>query len=459
MADLDLKTLKARGLSVLRMGPEAWYDLAASRGGGARFTLVFPHAVARQAVVRAPILIVLPGGKLGHSEYWFEDDRSRSPQLKLAWVRTIQAVATRQSRVSFDHVVSISPATVNELLGSDTPSRFKAAAADMLSSTAELQELSPKFGEWVLDRIGNFAANEGTLQRLTALVTKPKRFDGPLALQEDAVVLALRTFGASGAEAIHMDLSRRTTALATARAQENLVIEHDARWIPGWTLADSDITGRAVFEAGDDQLEVFTANREDLERVFGVDLIYLNLRRRSIVMVQYKMLEPLPRKERLVEGLFQPQTVKDEQEWIVAINDQFKKELARMEAFDQPAGEVSGSYRMNPSPFFFKLVRRLGSTNGAGIMMSLGHLQQLHASGALTGPRDGLRIAYSELQGHYLRSESFVELVRSGYIGSHSATTDALQTLIEATLSGGRSVVAAIQHAVPSSRSTGEGWS
>ncbi|HVC35286.1 MAG TPA: hypothetical protein VNL16_17365, partial [Chloroflexota bacterium] len=362
MADLDLKTLKARGLSVLRMGPEAWYDLAASRGGGARFTLVFPHAVARQAVVRAPILIVLPGGKLGHSEYWFEDDRSRSPQLKLAWVRTIQAVATRQSRVSFDHVVSISPATVNELLGSDTPSRFKAAAAVMLSSTAELQELSPKFGEWVLDRIGNFAANEGTLQRLTALVTKPKRFDGPLALQEDAVVLALRTFGASGAEAIHMDLSRRTTALATARAQENLVIEHDARWIPGWTLADSDITGRAVFEAGDDQLEVFTANREDLERVFGVDLIYLNLRRRSIVMVQYKMLEPLPRKERLVEGLFQPQTVKDEQEWIVAINDQFKKELARMEAFDQPAGEVSGSYRMNPSPFFFKLVRRLGST-------------------------------------------------------------------------------------------------
>lgn len=130
-----------------------------------------------------------------------------------------------------------------------------------------------------------------------------------------------------------------------------------------------------------------------------------------------------------------------------------------MEAFDQPAGDVSGSYRMNPSPFFFKLVRRLGSTNGAGIMMSLGHLQQLHGAGALSGPRDGLRIAYSELQGHYLRSESFVELVRSGYIGSHSATTDALQALIEATLSGGRSVVAAIQHAVPSARSTDESWS
>jgi len=89
------------------------------------------------------------------------------------------------------------------------------------------------------------------------------------------------------------------------------------------------------------------------------------------------------------------------------------------------------------------------STNGAGILMSLGHLQQLRGDGALAGPRGGLRIAYSELQGHYLRSESFVELVQSGYIGSHSATTDLLETLIQATLAGGRSVVAAIQTALP----------
>ena len=459
MAAIDLKTLKARGLSVLRIGPEGWYDLEASRGAGARFTLVFPHTVARQAAVRAPVLIVLPGGRLGRSDYWFEDDRTRAPQLKLAWVRTIQAVATRQSRVSFDHVMPISPATLDELVGSIAPGRFKASAANLLNSTSELQELSPKFGEWVLDRIATFPDNEGALQRLTALVNKPKRFDGPLAMQEDALALALRTFGASGTAATRLDLTPRTTALATARAQENLVIEHDAKWIPGWRLADSDITGRAVFEDGEDRLEVFTANREDLERVFGVDLIYLNQRRRSIVMVQYKMLEPLPRKKRQVEGVFQPQTITEEREWIVVINDQFKKEIARMEAFDQPAGDVSAPYRMNPSPFFFKLVRRRGSTNGSGIMLSLGHLQQLHVAGALTGPRDGLRIAYSELQGHYLRSESFVELVRSGYIGSHSATTDAFQALIGGTLAGGRSVVAAIQHALPSIRATDAGWS
>lgn len=54
-----------------------------------------------------------------------------------------------------------------------------------------------------------------------------------------------------------------------------------------------------------------------------------------------------------------------------------------MDAFDRRAGAVGGSYRMNASPFYFKLVKRTGSTNGAGIMLSLGHLQQLGDEGAL----------------------------------------------------------------------------
>jgi hypothetical protein len=125
--------------------------------------------------------------------------------------------------------------------------------------------------------------------------------------------------------------------------------------------------------------------------------------------------------------------------------------MARMARFDQPA-RPAGSYRMSPSPFFIKLVRRYGSTGGPGILLSLGHLQQLLGEGQLTGPRGGLRITYSELKGHYLRGETFVDLIRSGYIGSHSATTDHLETLIKATLAEGRGVVAAIQRVLPNVR-------
>jgi hypothetical protein len=459
MTDLNLSNLKKRSLSVLRIGTDDWYDFEASRGGGVRFTIVVPYEVARQATSRTPVLIVLPAGGLDPDRYFFEDERARAPQLKLGWISSIQKVATRQSRLAFDHITNLEPATLTELVGSEFPARFRSSAADLATSVFELETLTPKFGEWLFDRIASFPGNTDVLRRLTAIVGRPRFFRSALALQYDALALALRAFGAPAAAAEGLNLGPRSTALEGVRAQENLVIEHDARWIPGWTLADSDVTGRALFREGRDELEVFTANREDLERVFGVDLIYLNQRRRSLVMVQYKMLEPQPPTRRQVDnGFFGTSAVTDEQEWTVPINEQFKKELARMEAFDSRAGAGGGSYRMNSSPFYFKLVKRTGSTSGAGIMLSLGHLKQLAGAGALTGPRDGLRIAYSELAGHYLRSESFVELIRSGYIGSHDATTDHLQAMIEATLSEGRSVVAAIQRAIPSERAPGSRW-
>ncbi|HEY1750376.1 MAG TPA: hypothetical protein VGG29_03885 [Caulobacteraceae bacterium] len=452
MPDLDLRTLKKRGLSVLRISAGDWYDLQQSRGQGARFTSVFPHAVARSGKAKAPVILVIAGDAISHDDDSFYQPHHQEPHLRIAWINSIQAVATRDSRVAFDHVQSVTPGTLEALIGLDVPARFMASAANLIAGHGEFDAVSPRLGEWLLDRLAALPANDAALRRLAALVDRPSQFRSALALQQDALALALKAFGAPAAEASSLALTRRTTALAAARAQENLVIAHDARWIPGWRLEDSDITGRAVFRQDHRQLEVFTANHEDLERLFGVDLIYLNQTRRSIVMVQYKMMEPLPRKERKVKGLFGDYTEREDAEWVVPINDQFKDELARMMRFDQPAVGEAGSYRMNPSPFFFKLVRRNGSTNGAGILLSLGHLQQLLGEGRLAGPRGGLRIAYSELQGHYLRSENFVDLVQSGYIGSHGATTDHFETLIETTLSEGRAVVAAIQSALADTR-------
>lgn len=78
-------------------------------------------------------------------------------------------------------------------------------------------------------------------------------------------------------------------------------------------------------------------------------------------------------------------------------------------------------------------------------MLSLGHLDRLMAEGDLTGGRGGLQVSYQSLDGHYLRSDPFVDLVRSGYIGTRNATTEHLQVLIDAALAGGRAVVAGLQ--------------
>jgi len=231
------------------------------------------------------------------------------------------------------------------------------------------------------------------------------------------------------------------------RVLEDAAIEHDARWMRGWRLADSDVTGRATFARRDERLDVFTANKRPLEELFGVDLIYLNKTRGALVMVQYKMLEPEgPARRPVVRALFEDDEA-DEREWIVRINDQFTDELSRMLRFDHDL-TPDGPYRLNSGAFFFKLVRGNAATKSAGILLSLGHLDHLMEGGELTGPAGGLRISYQSLDGHYLRSDGFVELIRSGYIETRGATTDHMQALIEESLRGGKAVVAAIRTAL-----------
>jgi hypothetical protein len=136
--------------------------------------------------------------------------------------------------------------------------------------------------------------------------------------------------------------------------------------------------------------------------------------------------------------------VQDDPEWIVPIDRQFKEELARMARFDKDLS-VKGPFRLHPGAFFFKLVKRHANVDASAIILSLGHLKQLITEGKASGPHGGLRISYQSLQGHYLRGEVFIELIRSGYVGTRGATTTHLKGLIEEAVNGGRAVVAAIQ--------------
>ena len=61
------------------------------------------------------------------------------------------------------------------------------------------------------------------------------------------------------------------------------------------------------------------------------------------------------------------------------------------------------------------------------------------------GPRGGTKLSYSRLDGHYLHASTFIELIRSGYIGSAGSETPAFKELIDETLRSGRALVAAIE--------------
>ncbi len=428
----DIKDLGRKSLALLRPTPEEWESITEKRDQGRRFSLHFPHEEARLAKREGLALIAIPG---------------ENGALRIGRVGSISATATLDSRVVFDLVSSIEPGSLDRLASVARSTKTRVPFDRLTLRGARLERVSPKLGELLIDLIAKDPANTPALTRILARMRQPTHYEDARALQRDAVALAIKAFGGSSDEASSIMLPGEETAIATVRVLEDAAIEHDARWIPGWRLSDSDLTGRATFEKRGAKLDVFTANKRPLEKLLGVDLIYLNEARGALVMVQYKMLEPQARGRRRIETeLFDFEELDDE-EWIVRIDDQFDDELARMRRFNRDL-EPKGAYRLDAGAFFFKLVRRHASAKSAGILLSLGHLDHMLEDGALVGPAGGLRISYQTLDGHYLRSEPFVELVRSGYVGTRGATTDHLQALIEASLKGGNAVVAGIQRAL-----------
>ncbi|RTL91747.1 hypothetical protein EJV44_19120 [Ancylobacter aquaticus] len=428
MDERNLKELKRKGLTVLRLKDDAWDAIVQTRRRGQRFSLNFPHQAARQGQRDSLVLVTTPD------------------VLRMGVITSISATSTLESRLVFDLLTPISPNSLSDLLAAVDRPGLRVPRDRLVRGGPDFERVSEKLGEALIDGIAAAPENGPAIARVLAHRRRPARFEDARALQRDAVSLAIKAFGGSD-EASAITLPGADSAIGAVRLLEDAVIEHDARWLPGWRLADSTVTGRVTFEKRGERLDVFTANKRPLEQLFGVDLIYLNEARGALVMVQYKMLEPEERGRRRVETEMFSYDEIDEQEWTVRIDTQFDDELKRMRQFDRDL-DPTGPYRLNAGAFFFKFVRRHAAARTAGILMSLGHLDQMLQEGNLSGPRGGLRLSYSSLGGHYLRSEPFVELIRSGYVGTRGATTTHLQALIEASLDGGKAVVAAVQTAL-----------
>lgn len=336
--------------------------------------------------------------------------------MRLGIVRSRQATASLDTRVAFDFVDGIEPDTLARLLREVETPLLRQTIARLRASDAEISAISHQLGQSMIAAIAADDANAPILRRILAWLAGRGRVENAVVMQHDAIKLAVRVFG--GDEEASSLAIRGPTALASVRVMEDAAIEHDARWLPGWVMDSSDLTGRARFSRHDGDLEIYTANRRPLEQLFGVDLIYLNTRLGALVMVQYKMLE------------------RDRdwgERWQVRIDWQFEQELERMRQFDRDLAP-DGPYRLHPGMFFVNMMKRQSAASAAGILVSLGHLDHMLEHGGLRGSAGGLRIDHAELDGHYLRSDAFVELVRSGYVGSRGATTDHLQVLVEAAL-------------------------
>ena len=152
-----------------------------------------------------------------------------------------------------------------------------------------------------------------------------------------------------------------------ARLYEDNVIYRDATQIEGFERIGSlEYTGKAVFRNKETTLTVFTANRLPLEKALGVDLIYFNDTQKSIIMVQYKIIE----KER----------IDNTTDWIFRPDKNFDKQLSSMQNSSkiiETRKIAVDDYRMCSNPFFFKFVPRYETEDyrSNSICLSLKHIE------------------------------------------------------------------------------------
>jgi len=424
MADQWLENLKRlvekKPLVLFQFDGEEWSRLRESRRGANEFTIARSHDLFEK--VRVPTACLVIGKDDDGGEVYFGLASSRS------------AVTTLESRIKVRRALHIQPSSKAGILQLVIDKSHARNLRDRLASRESVIALSPKLSVHLVEKLADIESNRGAMRAAVASLSAPKYFRGMDALQQDAVYTALRAFGLSpGDQAITLELARsEDTALARVNVMEDSVVEHDARTFPDYELTSSDITGRAVFEKGREQLEVFTANRRPLEKVFGVDLIYLNATRQNIVMVQYKMLESSRRKE---QG----------DDWVYRPDANLSSEIKRMRRFGKQHPPGPYEYRLNPQVFYLKFVKRGGALGNAGIVMPIDHFERLRTDPSCRGPRGAVRVSFESLAGRYLRQGPFLDLIRAGYIGATAETTAYLRELVETVVNGDRAVVAAIQ--------------
>lgn len=405
-------------------------SLRNSRQGFEHLTVVKPHSVFQD--YKLPTLCLL------------EVQEPDATKCYLATATRKVAVSTFDSRLTIKKLRPVTQSSLQVIEEKVTDARMKRLFNERVPAEGGFSTLSPKLSAHLIEVLAGDSGNHAALDTALSLLPRLRRTPNANWAQEDAIQSAIAAFGIRGnAIPDEVVLKRGASsglALMGAYLYEDNVVRADASQLPGFDAIASDVTGRAVFQRRDERLVIYTANKLPLEKMLGVDLIYINETRGNIVMVQYKMLEEDKQEGGASNWLFRP-------------DKQLREEMARMQLPDFEGSLTD--YRLSRNPFFFKFVKRkIVDDSHQSFLVSLDHLNQILAAPEAKGPKGGIRLSYEALDGTYLRETDMLGLIRCGYVGTHRAETEALATIIADVAKGNKAVVLAWQQKV---QNTGDG--
>ncbi len=413
--------VRKKPLCLIKLDQDHSDSLNESKQGFEHLTFAKPHATFQDFCISTFCLMEAHGDK--------------GTRCYLGTVTRKRAVTTFDSSVTIKklRLLSISSLEAIKSLLSDTCR--KTGFEHRLPEEGGFTKLSPKLSAAIIDALAGDSQNQSALDTAFSLLPGLRKATHATWAQEDAISTAMAAFGLRGnvmADSVALKLNSPSgLGLMGSRLYEDNVVRTDGSEFAGFEKIGPDVTGRAVFTKGDERLVIYTANKLPLEKMLGVDLIYINETRGSVVMLQYKMLEPS----------------QDGQDWIYRPDDQLDKEIKRMQL--PPLDAPVTSYRLSRSPFLFKFVKRVVETEPPqSFVVALDHLMGMLARPEMRGINGGIRLSYNSLDGGYLRQADFVGLLRSGYIGTHREETEALAVIIDEAAKGNKALVLAWQQKI-----------
>ena len=424
------KWVEKKPIILGRFGEALSDSLYNTARGFERFTIARPHSTFQR--FKIPTLCVL------------EIQSHDGTNCYLATATRKSSISTFDSRLTIRKLRPIAPSSLQDIEGEVTDTRIRYHFQTRIPIDNDFSFLSPKLSAHIVELLTRDPDNHAALDTALALLPELRRPPNNTWAQEDAIHLAMATFGIRNPipnEVVLKSGATSSLSIVGTHLYEDNVVRADASQLAGFDAIASDVTGRTVFERGDERLIIYTANRFPLEEMLGVDLIYINETKGNIVMVQYKMLE----EERQRDG---------SSDWLFRPDNQFQSEVARMQI--PPSQGAIMDYRLNSSPFFFKFVKRkLKGSSPTSFLVSLDHLNQILASPDAQGAKGAVRVSYDTLDGTYLRQADMISLISSGYVGTHRTETEALATIIYEVSRGNRALVLAWQKNRDSGNSEG----
>jgi len=226
--------------------------------------------------------------------------------------------------------------------------------------------------------------------------------------------------------------------LASCRLREDQMIINDLQVFPKMELLKTTPYSSAVFQGENKRLTVILANKLELEKQTGTDLIYYNETYNSFVMIQYKALE-----KEAHDAVFRfPSSQLTEE---IERMDQILGMLNEIKTQDKP-----DNFRICENPFFLKFcAREVLNPDDSGLIpgmyLPLDFWKTLDGCGeSLIGPKGGRFLSYKNV-GRYFDNTEFTHLVSKSWVGTRIEQSEVLEKIIEEIITTGKAAMLAIR--------------